>query len=119
MDTASVSLILSKLEEVVKAAGGKVEAFYPYLVKQALLVGYLCAVGIGIAIVSLIVGIYFAVKSYDKMKDYVVPGYVAVAMVCGFIFLISIIASTSGPISFLAIFNPEYYATKLLFNIFK
>jgi hypothetical protein len=119
MNTESVVLVVSKLEELIVGVGGKIEAVYPYLVKQALIAGYLSLFGICLGVVFILSALTILFSNKPKFQDDYPTGYGVAIM--GFVFmgLVFLIASTVGNITFIAIFNPDFYAIKLLMGMLR
>ena len=58
----SVQLIVSKIEELIVATGGKVQIFYPYVVKQQIIYGLVILGELIISIILLSVGLKIGTK---------------------------------------------------------
>lgn len=120
MQNEGVQLIVTKLEELIRVAGGTVENLYPYAIKQAMMAGYLSLFGIIIAIVLFIIMFKILSSSQPKYSDGGYPTPQGVGMVVvGVVGLFTLIISTLGNITVLALFNPEFYAVRLLMNLIK
>jgi hypothetical protein len=116
MNSESVGLIVAKLEQLITVAAGKVEAVYPVIRQQALIAGYLSLFGVCLAIVAFVTGLALVLTKGNVDDDHLtVKGvFVIVSFATS---LISIMASTAGDVTFLAIINPDFYAIKLLLKM--
>jgi len=121
MNTESVALVVSKVEELIRAAGGKVEAFYPYLVRQALIAGYFSLFGMCLAMICIlsIFAVLLSGKSTYDERYSAFTGWGFTAIGFGVIAFISLLCATGGSVTFLAVFNPNFYAVKLLMGLAK
>ena len=102
MNTESVSLILGK-----------------YLYKQVIIAGIFSAIGTGIALLSLMGGIIIALSNVPKMEDEFLSKWGMVMIGLFIISFIALICSIGNDITFLAQFNPDYYAVKMLLSMLK
>jgi len=108
-------LILNKLEELIVAVGGKIEAFYPYVVRQVIVEGVLYLVGLLMSIVVLLSGIHLGNKSeWDGDSFQGNAGFVLI-FIGGFATLFSSIMTLSLGLS--RMINPHYYAVQRILEI--
>ena len=112
MPGENVKLILEKLDELIRAAGGLGEQAWPLLVHQQLIYGYT-------ALCVLMVSILTSLLSRKKLKeslnvDEVNAGAIIciVAIIFGIISLIVLLLAGIGNI-----LNPEYHAIKELMSL--
>lgn len=119
MDTSNVQLIVTKIEELIKAAGGKIEGFYPYVVKQAIIAGWVNLIGLCFSLVCWVVFFIRMTSSKPKVDgNNDCPNREGVlCIVWGVLGLFSSLASTFNSINLLALFNPNFYAVKILLNM--
>ncbi len=111
----TVALILNKLEELIVAVGGKIEVFYPYVVKQVIIEGVLQLVGLLVSIGMLVLGLYLGSKNEWSDSN-------SISMMG---FLLSIIGGIGAVVLFtflwagglLQLINPHYYAVQRILEI--
>lgn len=53
----SIQLIVSKIEELIVAVGGRVQSYYPYVVKQQIIQGIISIMLLVVSIIFLIIGL--------------------------------------------------------------
>lgn len=117
MNPESVQLIVTKLEELIRAANGKVEGIFPYYVKQATICGWASFIALCLSFVFFVTALaLFTTKNCFTSNEIKPKGVFAIA--CAVLFFISITASASGTVTPFAILNPEIYAIKLLLGTF-
>ena len=110
----SVQLIVSKIEELIVAVGGKVEAFYPYVVRQVVGEGVLYLVGLVISIIVLVLGIRMGIKGEWEDCAQGISGLVLTVMgsITTIVLLMAVMCE-----GILQIINPHYYAIQRILEI--
>jgi len=111
----TAALILNKLEELIVAVGGKIEVFYPYVVRQVIIEGILYLGVPLIAISILIMGINLGNRSeWDSDSLCGISGSM-LAIVGGIAtFVTSIMLLSEG---LPRIINPHYYAVQRILEM--
>jgi hypothetical protein len=117
----SVALIVSKIEQLIVAVGGKVEAFYPIVKKQVIIEGWMALIGLCASLLLVIFnfGKCFAKGSWDEdgsPKDAVVMVSAALLIVGAASSIVFLIVNTQYV---LAILNPDYYAVQRIVELGK
>ena len=110
----SVSLILEKLDQLIVAVGGSVEAFYPYVVKQQIIWGVTTII---LTIFSLFlagVGFYCGHKANWEETPLGAFGFIA-TLVGGLLFVVGF--GTLWAYGIGQLLNPNYYAVKNILEI--
>ena len=96
-----VKLVVSKIEELIGVVGGKIEAYYPYVVKQQVTKGVSLLVFMALLSIVLV----FCVKLEKKNSHY--KGLWVGAAI--FLFIAIIMFVFEG---FPRLINPHFYAVK-------
>jgi len=113
----SVGLIVAKIEQLIVATQGKVEAFYPIVRKQIVMEGYMSLFSLVLFLVFLLVAILKCFKkgNWDSSGDPTTP----YAVVWAIIGVICVVGSTVSFLTFnpMKILNPDYYAVKTILEL--
>ncbi len=113
MNPENTTIIAEKLEELIAAAGSKVEQAWPYLMKQAYVEGW-CWIGVTVFVLCIAaIMLVLAIKETGDMEEFTGPAGVAALIIGGFMGLGAILAGIPH------LLNPEYYAIQDLLNIVK
>ena len=107
---STIQLIVSKMEELIQATGGKIEIFYPYVVKQIMTEGIIC---VGSLIMSIILCrvVLWLYKKYPNILD-IMEGLLVFSVI-----LIIICILLSICIGLPQLINPHYYAVKRILEL--
>lgn len=115
----SVALILTKLDELIRAVGGKIETFYPYVVRQVVIIGAIQIFFFVLSIVCLSIGLPLCLnkKNWEcsDPNGYGILG-MCLAAIGGIVLLVSLINFAIDGIYFL---NPNYFAVRNILEIGK
>ena len=110
----SVSLIVIKIEELIRVCAGQVQAFYPIVLRQQIIQAIIPMVILPIALFLTPLLIKFS-KKVDWENDNV---YCPLVILFGVILTVGIIYGTIGTLMGIGmLLNPNYYAVQDLFNI--
>ena len=113
----SIQLIVSKIEELIIASGGKIQAFYPYVVKQQMIIGATWLVGIVLTVIFASLGIRWVV--WGKWDcDEPADAKTVIGIVFCFLavvgMLVVLISCTEG---LGRLINPHYWAVQAIFDM--
>lgn len=107
----SVQLIVTKIEELIIATGGKIQAYYPYVVKQQIIgaVANLIALLLSIGLVFLGIGL---VRRVDDWSGPQVKSVIALLLSVFGIFLLSLTLVQFSTEGIGQLLNPHYFAVQ-------
>ena len=119
METKTIELVLSKVEELIQAAGGGVEKIFPYFIKQAQILGVITLIVFCVFLFCLMK----VLKNVGSDKIFFEDGDPTktfnLTLSYGIIGFFCLISSTIGTITPFALFNPNLYAIQMLINFIK
>ena len=111
---ASIGLIVSKIEELIIATGGKIQAFYPYVLRQQYIYGFL-QLGIWLlSILAIVYGLITSTKHYWDNSDKSNIGELFLIW-GGIIFIITLIFLITDGLG--RLLNPHYFAVQDLIEL--
>ena len=105
----SVELIVAKIEELIIATGGKIEAYYPYVVREMIIGAVLPIIGMFIAIPLLIKGI-----REGERKNWEDGAYFGFVIAGGIGSVLSVLTSFAY---FSQLLNPHYHAVQRIIEM--
>ena len=114
----SVGLIVDKLGELIKACGGEIRTYYPYVFKQQIIMGWVEVIAL-IFLPFVYWGI-FTLWGKDCISDSGNPtlkGVIAIVLsLFGLVYTLMVLFSVE---IIFALFNPHYYAVQKIIELGK
>jgi len=107
----TITILVNKVDELVRLAGGKIEGFFPYAVVQQGLIGWICILWTVACVIIVGVCVLIVMRGF-KADD---PDVYMTGTIFGIIFIL--VGVTIFSFGFTRIINTEYHAVRCVIDM--